>query len=84
MTNQKEKQCPRCMKYDSTIISDTHYLCNDHNCVSDIGERTQFLHVPDKKVHFPYNQIFVNRSVGEFYRKPYLTVGTTGVKTLSL
>jgi len=84
METQKVKQCPRCMKCDSTIISDTHYLCNDPNCVSETGERTQFLHIPDKKVHFPYNQIFVDRPVEEFYRKPYLPIETTGVKTLSL
>lgn len=77
-------QCPKCMKDDTTLISDTHYVCNNPECVNDHGGRVQFRFVQDKKIHFPYNQIFVNRRVGEFYRKPYLQIETSGVKSLTI
>lgn len=72
-------QCPRCFKEDVSAVGDTHYVCNNPDCVDDSGNRTQFRVVNDDKVHFPYNQIFVSRGVHEFYRKPYLKLGSIGV-----
>ena len=75
-------QCPKCMKNDTTIISDTHYVCNDPTCIDENGNRTQFKFVPDTKVRFPFNQIFVDRQTQEFFRKPYLKIENTGVRSL--
>ena len=72
--------CPRCFK-DETVLIDSvtkHYLCNNPNCVDENGSRTQFMLVPDAKINFPYNQIFVNRDTKEFYRKPYLVISEEG------
>lgn len=77
-------KCPKCMKDDTTIISNSHYVCNDPKCIDDKGNRTQFRFITDKKVKFPYNQIFVNRQVHEFFRKPYLEIEMNGIKTLTV
>lgn len=77
-------KCPRCFKEDTILIngSNPHYLCNNPNCVDDAGAQTQFMVVPDKTILFPYNQIFIDRSVEEFYRKPYLIIDNEGNKSL--
>lgn len=67
--------CPRCYQDDVSAVGDTHYVCNNPNCVDEKGRRTQFKMVTDEFVRFPYNQIFVGRAVKEFYRKPYLELG---------
>ena len=67
-------KCPKCMKDNTTIISNTHYVCNEPTCIDDDGNRTQFRLVKDEKIRFPSNQLFVNRQKDEFYRKPYLNV----------
>ena len=77
-------QCPRCMKNDTTLISNSHYVCNNPDCTSDEGDRTQFKFITDSKIRFPYNQIFVNRIKSEFYRKPYLKIENTGIKSLTI
>lgn len=64
--------CPKCGRVSVTPIGDTHYVCNNPDCVDENGHHTQFTIVPDEKIAFPYNQIFVNRNPEEFYRKPYL------------
>lgn len=74
--------CPRCLGNDVTPIGTTHYVCNNPNCKQEDGSHVQFRMVQDDKVHFPYNQIFVNRGVHEFYRLPYLTLPSVGVKTV--
>lgn len=76
-------QCPKCFKDNVSAVGDTHYICNDPDCVDDDGNRTQFTKVEDDRVHFPYNQIFVTRSVHEFYRKPYLKLEDVGVTSLT-
>jgi len=65
-------QCPRCYGTDVSAVGDTHYVCNNPNCVDDEGRRTQFRLVTDEYIRFPFNQIFVGRETKEFYRKPYL------------
>lgn len=74
-------QCPRCMKEDTSPIGVSHFVCNNLNCVDDKGNRTQFRFIEDKKICFPYNQIFMNRSRSEFYRKPYLELEAIGEKS---
>lgn len=76
--------CPRCFKSDVTEVNSVpvHYICNDPSCVDDNGARTQFSIETDSKIHFPCNQIFVNRNINEFYRKPYLTINPEGNKSL--
>jgi len=76
-------QCPRCFKDNVSAVGDTHYICNDPNCVDDSGKRTQFKFVEDEKVHFPYNQIFITRKKSEFYRKPYLKLSRVGVTSVT-
>ena len=77
-------QCPKCMGTNTTLISDTHYVCNNASCVNDDGTRVQFKFVMDKKIGFPYNQIFTNRQRHEFYRKPYLELASTGAKNVTV
>lgn len=72
-------QCPRCFGTDVSSVGTSHYVCNNPKCVMDNGMRTQFRQVFDQKVHFPYSQIFVNRSKSEFFREPYLEIATVGV-----
>lgn len=65
-------QCPRCLSDNVTAISDSHYVCSNPNCYDENHNKTQFRVIEDSLIRFPYNQIFVNRSKSEFYRKPYL------------
>ena len=65
-------QCPRCYGIDVSAVGDTHYVCNNPNCVDDNGRRTQFIFITDEYIRFPFNQIFVGRKTQEFFRKPYL------------
>ncbi len=67
--------CPRCYKDNVSAVGDTHYVCDNPDCVDENGRRTQFKMVTDEYVRFPFNQIFVGRAVNEFYRKPYLELG---------
>lgn len=69
--------CPKCFQSDVTLVNNSHYICNNPNC-SNMGKRVQFRKVIDKKIKFPYNQIFVDRSKNEFFRKPYLELETVG------
>ena len=69
-------ECPRCGKSDTTMIGNSHYVCNDPTCIDENGNRTQFRLVIDREVKFPYNQIFVNRPIENFYKKPYLNLQT--------
>ena len=66
-------KCPRCFGTDITPVGTTHYICNNENCVDENNHRTQFKSFRDNKVHFPYNQIFITRSINEFYRMKYLS-----------
>lgn len=73
--------CPKCLKDNVSPIGDSHYVCNDPNCTNENGSRTQFRHVPDEKIKFPYNQIFITRKKSEFYREPYLKLEEVGDPT---
>lgn len=64
-------QCPKCFKSDTTFIVD-HYVCNNPTCFDSNGHKTQFSIETDKKICFPYNEIFITRNRNEFYKKPYL------------
>lgn len=70
--------CPRCMNDDVSMVGDTHYVCNRPECVDDKGNRTQFYIVNDEYVRFPHSQIFANRDIDEFSRKPYLELKNPG------
>ncbi len=70
--------CPICFGNDVSIVGESHYVCNNPNCKDKDGKRIQFRHVVDDRIHFPYNQIFVDRGVQEFYRKPLLEIASTG------
>lgn len=76
-----EMQCPKCMEYNTEIIPAPveHYICNNPNCDPMTMGATQFQQVIDEKICFPYNQMFVNRSLESFYRKPYLEVKAVGL-----
>lgn len=71
-------QCPKCLSDNVTIIGNTHYVCNNPDCVDQDGNRTQFKLIQDEKINFPYNQIFLDRSISSFYRKPYLKINDPG------
>ena len=66
-------KCPKCFSTNVSLISNTHYLCNNPNCKHN-GNKTQFRVVYDNTINFPYNQIFTDRTADEFYREPYLEV----------
>lgn len=72
-------KCPRCGGTSITPVGTTHYLCNNPNCVSDDGSRTQFTLEEDDKVCFPYNQIYVRRGKHQFYKTPYLKLKVEGI-----
>ena len=72
-------KCPRCFQSDVSLVSDTHYVCNNPTCVDDDGNRTQFYIKYDEKIEFPYNQIFVGRDKSLFYKKPYWNVTDAGL-----
>ena len=71
-------KCPKCFGDDISIIGESHYVCNNPLCSDINGNRVQFRLVIDDKVRFPYNQIFVDRTKNEFYRKPYLQLEEVG------
>lgn len=54
--------CPRCGRDDTLLMTD-HYYCN--YC------QAEFKLLVDDYKRFPYNCIFPNRIISEFYRKPY-------------
>lgn len=72
--------CPKCRLKNTSHISETHYVCNNPNCVDDNGNRTQFIFFVDANIKFPSNQIFADRQKNEFFRKPYLKIENDGVK----
>lgn len=68
-----------------TDASGSHYICNNPKCGDkyiyeddalnpdpDPGRKTQFRVVTDRQVRFPFNQIFVDRELEEFYQKQYV------------
>lgn len=69
--------CPKCLK-DNTIIIGDHYMCNNPECEQREGKKIQLTITEDKKVKFPYNQIFVNRLKREFYKTNYLQLNNVG------
>lgn len=71
-------KCPKCFGENISIIGESHYVCNNPSCLTDDGNKIQFQVVKDKKIHFPFNQIFVDRIKDEFYRKPYLQLENVG------
>lgn len=81
-------KCPHCGSENVTYVGSNYiydtdeneidvpsYICNE--CRVD-GKKTQFYLEIDKKVMFPYNQIFVNKLREEFYREPYLKTFNVG------
>ena len=66
--------CPRCLNDTGTSVNNTHFVCTTQTCLDENQKRTQFKYINDDHLYFPYNVIFPNRSVKEFYRKPYLLV----------
>jgi hypothetical protein len=75
--------CPKCGKSNVILVGNTHYICNDPDCSADNGNKVQFNFVIDEKIRFPYNQIFKNRNISEFYRKPYLQIKNVGVESVN-
>lgn len=73
-------RCPKCMSEDVSIVGESHYVCNNPECKMEGGLRTQFRMIPDEKIDFPYNQIFVNRGKHEFVRYPYLQLQNVGIQ----
>jgi len=70
-------QCPNCLSINVSPVGDTHYICNNPDC-SRYGKRTQFSISYDKKIKFPYTQIFKNHTKEEFYKKIYLKLKNVG------
>ena len=66
--------CPRCMQNSGQNVNNSHYVCNRPECTDLNNKRTQFKFITDTKLYFPYNVIFPQRSIKEFYRKPYLII----------
>lgn len=79
-------RCPICQSSESVQkVGNTHYICKnvtrkDHQNDDGSPRRPQFTFVVDDTIHFPYNQIFVKRKLGEFYRVPYLKLRADGIK----
>lgn len=66
--------CPRCKSENAKIVSGNHYICSNENCRNSEGNKTQFKVITDSKLFFPYNVIFKNRKLSEFFRYEYLVV----------
>ena len=65
--------CPKCLRSDFVIHSgETHYVCKKEVWNEETGCGSQFKHVHDDYIRFPYNVIFLHRGKHEFFRKPYL------------
>lgn len=73
-------RCPKCFHTKTELVPKPieHYVCTSSGCQTD-GTTTQFQHIIDDKVRFPYNQIFVNRPREAFRRSPYLRISPVGV-----
>lgn len=69
-------RCPKCGNTNITKVGNTHYICNDGTCNG--GKRIQFKVIYDDKKEFPYNHIFSNRNIKEFYKTPYLQTPKIG------
>lgn len=69
--------CPKCNGTDVSPVGTTHYICNNPDCENN-GMRTQFHLIVDETIRFPFNQIFVNRSRQDFFRKPYISLAKAG------
>lgn len=66
--------CPRCMTDNTSPVGNSHYVCNKKGCVDENGKPTQFRVIYDTEKRFPYNEIFPDRKLIEFFKKPYLKV----------
>jgi hypothetical protein len=68
--------CPKCMQSKFTQpLGDTHYICVKNLSLTETEENgcgTQFKVVEDNIIKFPHNLIYMNRSNGEFFRKPLI------------
>lgn len=71
--------CPKCLGEDISLVGNTHYICNDPNCVTN-GLRTQFEVTVDGEIKFPYNQIFSTMSRQEFIRTPYIKLSSSDIE----
>ena len=60
-----DPDCEHYKKYGNNLGCEKRDIC---------GYKTHFKLLQDTKIRFPYNQIFVNRKLQEFYRKPYLEI----------
>lgn len=69
-------KCPRCMQDNTTPVGQTHYVCNNENCIDEDGKRTQFQFIEDEKINFPHNVIYRDKPKQSFYRKPYLKLSS--------
>lgn len=76
-------KCPKCMNSDVTLVGNSHYICNNPNCIDNEGNRTQFRFVIDDHIKFPYNQIYRNRPIDSFFRKPYLEIKSVGNESVN-
>ena len=74
--------CPRCYRSvigdESEIATkevggDSQYICTKEHCIHDNGDEVQFFVNNDQKKSFPYDQIFPDRELSEFYTKKYVT-----------
>ena len=63
---------PRCMQDNTTPVGNSHYVCNNENCIDDNGKRTQFQFIEDDVVQFPHNVIYRDKNKQNFFGKPYL------------
>ena len=66
--------CPRCGSDSGTNTKDNNYICLNNSCKTSEGSPTQFQIVTDEKKYFPYNIIFKNRKLNEFFKKEYLNI----------
>ena len=76
-------KCPTCMQDCSVLVPGptSHYVCQNPDC-SEHGNPVQFRVVTDTAIQFPYNQIYVNRKLEEFYQKPYMKLPDVGLMTI--
>lgn len=70
-------RCPKCGSIEIKKIGNTHYICNNQNCINN-KKPIQFKVEYDNKKIFPYNFIFPNRDIKEFYKLPYFNSPSVG------
>lgn len=66
--------CPRCGSDSTVNTKDNNYICLNSTCKTAEGRPTQFQIITDDKKYFPYNIIFKNRNLNEFYKKSYMII----------